>query len=493
MATGDIGLIGLAVMNLILNMNDKGFTVVAYNRTTSKVDAFLANEAKGTKIQGAHSISELISKLKKPRKIILLVKAGSAVDDFIAQLIEGGLEKGDIVIDGGNSHFPDSIRRTQELEAKGFLFVGSGVSGGEEGARYGPSLMPGGSTAAWPAIKPIFQKTAAQAYGEPCCDWVGETGSGHYVKMVHNAFRALGIEYGDMQLIAEAYDILKRGLGLSEDEIADIFLKWNKGVLDSFLIDITANILKFKDDDGEPVVTKILDKAGQKGTGKWTAIAALDAGTAVTLIGEAVFARCLSAIKDERVRASKAIDGPKKEVFRGDKQLFIDDLEQALYASKIISYTQGFMLMRETAKEVGWNLNYAGIASMWRGGCIIKSVFLSDITAAYVKNPKLESLLFDDFFNKAIRTAQPGWRRVIAQAVLWGIPTPAFSTALAFFDGYRSEIVPANLLQAQRDYFGAHTFRVLPGKENSKFKTGEDIHVNWTGRGGNVSASTYNT
>ncbi|KAG5639368.1 6-phosphogluconate dehydrogenase, decarboxylating [Sphagnurus paluster] len=510
MATGDIGLIGLAVMgqNLILNMNDKGFTVVAYNRTTSKVDGFLANEAKGTKIQGAHSIEELVSKLKRPRKIILLVKAGSAVDDFIAQLVPF-LEKGDIIIDGGNSHYPDSIRRTEELESKGLLFVGSGVSGGEEGARHGPSLMPGGSPAAWPAIKEIFQKTSAQVRGEPCCDWVGETGSGHYVKMVHN-----GIEYGDMQLIAEAYDILKRGLGLSDDEIADIFVKWNKGVLDSFLIEITANILKFKDDDGEAVVTKILDKAGQKGTGKWTAIAALDAGTAVTLIGEAVFARCLSAIKEERVRASKAISGPQKEPFRGDKQLFIDDLEQALYASKIISYTQGFMLMRETAKEViysffidltnlikyvqvGWNLNYAGIASMWRGGCIIKSVFLSDITSAYQKNPKLESLLFDDFFNKgtwpSVHKAQPGWRRVIAQAVLWGIPTPAFSTALAFFDGYRSEIVPANLLQAQRDYFGAHTFRVLPGKENERFKAGEDIHVNWTGRGGNVSASTYNT
>jgi 6-phosphogluconate dehydrogenase len=485
--TGDIGLIGLAVMgqNLILNMNDKGFNVVAYNRTTSKIDAFLANEAKGTKVQGAYSVEELCAKLKTPRKIILLVKAGPAVDDFIKQL-EPYLEKGDIIIDGGNSHYPDSIRRTTELEAKGFLFVGSGVSGGEEGARHGPSLMPGGSPAAWPAIKEIFQKTAAQAYGEPCCDWVGETGSGHFVKMVHN-----GIEYGDMQLIAEAYDILKRGLGLSEDEIADIFVTWNKGVLDSFLIDITANILKFKDDDGEPIVTKILDKAGQKGTGKWTAIAALDAGTAVTLIGEAVFARCLSAIKDERVRASKAIAGPKKEKFTGDKKLFIDDLEQALYASKIISYTQGFMLMRETASTIGWNLNYAGIASMWRGGCIIKSVFLSDITAAYVKKSDLESLLFDDFFNKAVHKAQPGWRRVIAQSVLWGIPTPAFSTALAFFDGYRSAVVPANLLQAQRDYFGAHNFRVLPGKENAKLKLGEDIHVNWTGRGGNVSASSY--
>ncbi|KAG6845952.1 hypothetical protein H0H87_011000 [Tephrocybe sp. NHM501043] len=471
MATGDIGLIGLAVMgqNLILNMNDKGFNVVAYNRTTSKVDHFLANEAKGTNIQGAHSIEELVSKLKTPRKIVLLVKAGSAVDDFIAQL-EPHLEKGDIIIDGGNSHYPDSIRRTKELEAKGLLFVGSGVSGGEEGARYGPSLMPGGSTAAWPAIQEIFQKTAAQVNGEPCCDWVGETGSGHYVKMVHN-----GIEYGDMQLIAEAYDILKRGLGLPEDEIADIFLKWNTGVLDSFLIEITANILKFKDDDGEPVVSKILDKAGQKGTGKWTAIAALDAGTAVTLIGEAVFARCLSAIKEERVRASKIISGPQIAAFKGDKKQFIDDLEQALYASKIISYTQGFMLMRETAKELDWNLNYAGIAKMWRGGCIIKSVFLGDITSAYQKNPKLESLLFDDFFNKAVHNAQDGWRKVVAQAVLWGIPTPAFSTALAFFDGYRSEIVPANLLQAQRDYFGAHTFRVLPGKENAKFKTGEDI------------------
>ncbi|KAI0706075.1 6-phosphogluconate dehydrogenase [Cytidiella melzeri] len=485
--TGDIGLIGLAVMgqNLILNMNDKGFTVVAYNRTTSKVDHFLANEAKGTKVQGAHSVEELVAKLKKPRKIVLLVKAGSAVDAFIEQLVPH-LEAGDIIIDGGNSHFPDSIRRTKELEAKGLLFVGSGVSGGEEGARYGPSLMPGGSPAAWPAIKEIFQKTAAQVNGEPCCDWVGETGAGHYVKMVHN-----GIEYGDMQLIAEAYDLLKHGLGLPEYEIADIFMKWNKGVLDSFLIEITANILKFRDEDGEPMVTKILDKAGQKGTGKWTAVAALDAGMPVTLIGEAVFARCLSAIKEERTRASKVIAGPQKEPFKGDKQQFIDDLEQALYASKIISYTQGFMLMRETAKELSWNLNYAGIAQMWRGGCIIKSVFLGDITHAYQTTPNLESLLFDDFFNKAIHKAQPGWRRVVAQAVIWGNAVPAFSTALSFFDGYRSEIVPANILQAQRDYFGAHTFRVLPGKENAKLKAGEDIHINWTGRGGNVSASTY--
>ncbi|KAH7104180.1 decarboxylating 6-phosphogluconate dehydrogenase [Auriculariales sp. MPI-PUGE-AT-0066] len=488
-AVADIGLIGLAVMgqNLVLNMNDKGYTVAVYNRTEAKIPLFLNNEAKGTNVIGATSIQDLAAKLKKPRKVIMLVQAGKAVDALIKQCVENGFEPGDILIDGGNSHYPDSIRRSEELEAKGFLFVGSGVSGGEEGARHGPSLMPGGSAAAWPAIKEIFQKTAAQAYGDPCCDWVGETGSGHYVKMVHN-----GIEYGDMQLIAEGYDILKRGLGLHEDEIATIFDKWNRGVLDSFLIDITTNILRFKDDDGEPLVTKILDSAGQKGTGKWTAIAALDAGTPVTLIGEAVFARCLSSIKDERVRASKVISGPLKEPFRGDKQQFIDDLEQALYASKIISYAQGFMLMRETAKELKWHLNYAGIARMWRGGCIIKSVFLKDITSAYEKTPNLESLLFDDFFNKALHKAQPGWRRVVAQSALWGIPTPAFSTALAFFDGYRSEVVSANLLQAQRDYFGAHTFRVVPGKENARLPLGQDIHINWTGRGGNVSASTYN-
>ncbi|KAI5454939.1 phosphogluconate dehydrogenase (decarboxylating) gnd1 [Naganishia albida] len=485
----NIGLIGLAVMgqNLILNMADKGFKVCAYNRTTSKVDDFLANEAKGNaNVIGAHSIEELCKKLERPRKIILLVKAGAAVDSFIAQL-EPFLEKGDIIIDGGNSHYPDSIRRTKELEAKGLLFVGSGVSGGEEGARHGPSLMPGGSPAAWPAIKEIFQKTAAQAMGEPCCDWVGEDGSGHYVKMVHN-----GIEYGDMQLIAEAYDILKRGLNLDEDEIADIFDKWNKGVLDSFLIEITRDILRKKDDDGQAIVTKILDKAGQKGTGKWTAINALDLGCPVTLIGEAVFARCLSAIKDERVRASKALSGPERETFSGNKQQFIDDLEQALYASKIISYAQGFILFREAAKEYGWNLNNGGIAQMWRGGCIIKSVFLADITKAFQKDPKLESLLFDDFFKNAIENAQPGWRRVVAQSTLWGIPIPAFTTALSFFDGYRTEQLPASLIQAQRDYFGAHTFRVIPGKETEKLPLNQDVHVNWTGRGGNVSASTYN-
>ncbi|SCZ95953.1 BZ3500_MvSof-1268-A1-R1_Chr8-1g09906 [Microbotryum saponariae] len=499
-AVADIGLIGLAVMgqNLILNMADKGFTVCAYNRTTSKVDHFLENEAKGKSIVGAHSIEELCSKLKTPRKIILLVKAGDAVDNFIEQL-EPHLEKGDIIIDGGNSHFPDSVRRVAALEKKGLLFVGSGVSGGEEGARYGPSIMPGGSPAAWPHIKEIFQKTAAQVDGQPCCDWVGESGSGHYVKMVHN-----GIEYGDMQLITEAYDILKRGFGMSEGEIADVFENWNKGVLDSYLIEITTDILRYNDDDGVPLVTKILDSASQKGTGKWTAVNALDLGMPVTLIGEAVFARCLSSIKQERVRASKVLGGPQIEAFTGDKKQFIDDLEQALYASKMISYAQGFMLMREAAAEYKWNLNYAGIALMWRGGCIIRSVFLGDITAAYTKNPDLENLLFDQFFNKAILKAQSGWRRIIAQTALWGIPAPAFATALSFFDGYRTERLPASLLQAQRGeyqdligghvdrhYFGAHTFKILPEFVSEKYAEGADVHINWTGRGGNVSASTY--
>jgi len=484
---GDIGLIGLAVMgcNLIMNMNDKGFTVVAYNRTVSKVDEFLENQAKGSNVIGAHSVAELCENLKTPRRIILLVKAGDAVDAFIQQL-EPHLEKGDIIIDGGNSHFPDTNRRCKELEAKGLLFVGSGVSGGEEGARYGPSLMPGGSEAAWPHIKEIFQKAAAQSEGEPCCDWVGQGGSGHYVKMVHN-----GIEYGDMQLICEAYDILKRGLGLSEGEIGDIFATWNKGVLDSFLMEITRDILKFNDTDGTPLVTKILDKAGQKGTGKWTAINALDLGMPVTLIGEAVFARCLSGIKEERVKASKVLGGPQIEAFKGDKKQFIDDLEQAMYASKLISYAQGFMLMREAAKEYGWTLNYPSIALMWRGGCIIRSVFLGEITKAFRAEPDLQNLLFNDFFNQAIHKSQPGWRRIIAQTSLWGIPTPAFSTALAFFDGYRTANLPACLLQAQRDYFGAHTFRILAEHASETYPEGQDIHVNWTGRGGTISSTTY--
>ena len=458
--------------------------MAAFNRTTSKVDNFLENEAKGTNVVGAHSMEEFVKLLKRPRKIIILVKAGPAVDAFIDSLLPL-LDKGDIIIDGGNSHYPDSIRRTKELEEKGFLFVGTGVSGGEEGARHGPSLMPGGSNAAWPAIKEIFQKTAAQSDGEPCCDWVGEGGAGHYVKMVHN-----GIEYGDMQLIAEAYWILKLGLGLNEDEISQIFDEWNKGVLDSFLIEITRDVLAYKDDDGKPVINKILDSAGQKGTGKWTAIDALDLGQPVTLIGEAVFARCLSALKEERGHAAKVLSGPTPK-FEGDKKQFIADLEQALYASKIVSYAQGFMLMREAAKENNWHLNNPSIALMWRGGCIIRSVFLKDITNAFRQNPTLENLLFDKFFSEAIQKAQDGWRRIVAQAVLWGVPTPAFSSALAFYDGYRSADLPANMLQAQRDYFGAHTFRVKPGQESAKLPAGQDLHINWTGRGGNVAASTY--
>ncbi|KAL5339406.1 6-phosphogluconate dehydrogenase [Aspergillus crustosus] len=484
--SADFGLIGLAVMgqNLILNAADHGFTVCAYNRTTSKVDRFLENEAKGKPIVGAHSIEEFVSKLKRPRRIVLLVMAGKPVDQFIESLLPH-LEEGDIVVDGGNSHYPDSNRRTKYLKEKGIRFVGSGVSGGEEGARYGPSLMPGGNEEAWPFIKDIFQSIAAKSDGEPCCDWVGDEGAGHYVKMVHN-----GIEYGDMQLITEAYDILKRGLGLSTKEIADVFAKWNTGVLDSFLIEITRDILYYNDDDGTPMVEKILDKAGQKGTGKWTAINALDLGMPVTLIGESVFARCLSAIKDERTRASTLLQGPTPE-FTGDKQQFIDDLEQALYASKIISYAQGFMLIQNAAKEYGWKLNKPAIALMWRGGCIIRSVFLKDITNAYREDPDLENLLFNKFFNEAIHTAQKGWRNVVANGALWGIPTPCFSTALSFYDGYRTKDLPANLLQAQRDYFGAHTFRIKPEYASEKHPEGQDIHVNWTGRGGNVSASTY--
>ncbi|CCE73247.1 Piso0_000277 [Millerozyma farinosa CBS 7064] len=487
---GDIGLIGLAVMgqNLILNAADKGFTVVAYNRTVSKVDHFMDNEAKGKSIIGARSIEDLIANLKRPRRIVLLVKAGKPVDDFINQLLPH-LDQGDIVIDGGNSHFPDSNRRYEELKQKGILFVGSGVSGGEEGARHGPSLMPGGHPDAWPHIKEIFQSIAAKSNGEPCCDWVGEAGAGHYVKMVHN-----GIEYGDMQLICEAYDLMKRVGKFSNKEIGDILSQWNKGVLDSFLIEITRDILYFNDPtDGKPLLEKILDSAGQKGTGKWTAINALDLGMPVTLIGEAVFSRCLSALKSERVRASSLLAGPATDGNESpikDKKAFIDNLEQALYASKIISYAQGFMLIREAAKEFGWKLNNPAIALMWRGGCIIRSVFLAEITSAYRENPDLENLLFHPFFNQAIKKAQKGWRETVALAFTSGVPVPAFSTALSFYDGYRSARLPANLLQAQRDYFGAHTFKVLPGEENDYLK-GDWIHVNWTGRGGNVSASSY--
>uniref|UniRef100_A0A8C3ULM0 6-phosphogluconate dehydrogenase, decarboxylating n=1 Tax=Catharus ustulatus TaxID=91951 RepID=A0A8C3ULM0_CATUS len=481
-ARADIALIGLAVMgqNLVLNMNDHGFVVCVYNRTVSKVDDFLANEAKGTKVIGAHSLQEMVSTLKKPRRIILLVKAGSAVDDFINKLAPL-LETGDIIIDGGNSEYRDTTRRCKELQAKGILFVGSGVSGGEEGARYGPSLMPGGAKEAWPHIKTIFQSIAAKVgSGEPCCDWVGEEGAGHFVKMVHN-----GIEYGDMQLICEAYHLMKDVVGMEHDEMAKVFQEWNKTELDSFLIEITANILKFKDSDGKYLLPKIRDSAGQKGTGKWTAISALEYGVPVTLIGEAVFARCLSSLKDERVQASKVLAGPKATQFSGNKAAFLEDIRKALYASKIISYAQGFMLLRQAAKEFGWTLNYGGIALMWRGGCIIRSVFLGKIKDAFDQNPELQNLLLDDFFKRAVENCQDSWRRVISTGVQIGIPMPCFTTALSFYDGYRHETLPANLIQAQRDYFGAHTYELLS-------KPGTFIHTNWTGHGGNVSSSAYN-
>uniref|UniRef100_T1JHS4 6-phosphogluconate dehydrogenase, decarboxylating n=1 Tax=Strigamia maritima TaxID=126957 RepID=T1JHS4_STRMM len=476
----DIAMIGLAVMgqNLVLNMNDHGFVVCAYNRTTSKVDEFLAKEAKGTLVVGAHTLEEMISKLKKPRRVMMLVKAGTAVDDFIEKLLPL-LENGDIIIDGGNSEYQDTQRRCQSLKAKGIWFVGSGVSGGEDGARYGPSLMPGGQREAWPHIKPIFQGIAAKVDNEPCCDWVGEDGSGHFVKMVHN-----GIEYGDMQLICEAYHLLKDALDLSHDEMSHIFGEWNKGELDSFLIEITRDILKYKDDDGKPLVEKILDSAGQKGTGKWTAIASLEYGMPVTLIGESVFARCLSSLKADRVNASKQLKGPTETKYKGDKKQFAEHIRKALYASKIVSYAQGYMLLREAAKQFKWDLNYGGIALMWRGGCIIRSAFLGNIKSAFDKNKSLSNLLLDDFFRKAIDDCQESWRLVIMEAVKLGIPTPCFATALAFYDGFRLANLPANLIQAQRDYFGAHTYERIdaPGKV---------VHTNWTGHGGDVSASTY--
>ncbi|KAG9510568.1 6-phosphogluconate dehydrogenase, decarboxylating, partial [Fragariocoptes setiger] len=479
--SADIALIGLAVMgqNLILNMNDQGFVVCAYNRTTKKVDDFLDNEAKGTKIIGAHSLQEMVNSLKKPRRVMLLVKAGSAVDDFIDQLVPL-LEKGDIIIDGGNSEYQDSQRRTKTLADKGLLFIGTGVSGGEEGARYGPSLMPGGNPAAWPHVKDIFQKIAAKVNGEPCCDWIGNDGSGHFVKMVHN-----GIEYGDMQLICEAYHLLRHGLNLSHSELGDIFEAWNKTELDSFLIEITRDIMRYNDADGQALVTKIVDSAGQKGTGKWTAVAALEYGMPVTLIGESVFSRFLSALKSERVAASKVLKGPTKSTVGIDKAEFVEHVRKALYASKIVSYAQGFMLLREAAKHFNWNLNYASIALMWRGGCIIRSQFLGKITSAFTNKPSLTNLLVDDFFKAEVQKCQNSWRTTIIEAVKIGVPMPAFSTALAFYDGYRSEQLPANLIQAQRDYFGAHTYERLD-------KPGEFVHTNWTGRGGNVSASSYN-
>lgn len=478
----DIGLIGLAVMgqNLVLNMNDHGYRVAVFNRTVSKVYDFVQNEAAGTQVVGAHSVEELVTALKRPRRIMLMVKAGDTVDQMIESLLPH-LDKGDIIIDGGNSHYPDTNRRTRDLAEKGILFIGTGVSGGEEGARFGPSIMPGGNPAAWPHVKEIFQSIAAKVEnGSPCCDWVGENGAGHYVKMVHN-----GIEYGDMQLICEAYNLLSAGLGLSAEELHDVFAEWNKSELDSYLIEITSEIFTKKDEDGAPMVDKILDAAGQKGTGKWTGVNSLELGVPVTLIGEAVYARCLSAMKDERVAASKILTGPKLSAAQ-DRQQFIEDVRRALYCSKVVSYAQGYMLMREAAKEQGWDLNYGGIALMWRGGCIIRSRFLGKIKDAFDKNPQLTNLLLDDFFSRTLNEYQASWRRAIIRAIEYGVPTPAFSTALSFFDGYRAERLPANLLQAQRDFFGAHTY------ERVDRPRGEFFHTNWTGRGGRVSSGTYN-
>ena len=478
----DIGLVGLAVMgeNLVLNMESKGFSVAVYNRTTSKVDDFLAGRGAGKKILGAHSSAELASLLASPRKVMIMVKAGQAVDDTIAQLLPY-LDKGDIIIDGGNSNYEDTRRRAAELEAKGFLFVGSGVSGGEEGALNGPSLMPGGSAAAWKHIRPIFQAIAAKVEdGSPCCDWVGSDGAGHFVKMVHN-----GIEYGDMQLICEVYQIMRDRLGMSEDEMSAVFAQWNSGDLDSYLVEITRDILAYKDQDGSPLVTKILDTAGQKGTGKWAGIAALNFGVPLTLIGESVFARCLSAAKAERVIASKILAGPKASAFTGDKKAFLKDLGAALYAAKVVSYAQGFLLMAEAAKEYGWSLDFGSIALMWRGGCIIRSVFLGKIKEAFDKDKTLANLMLAPFFAEKLAAGQASWRRVVSECAASGIPAPALYSSLSYYDGMRTERLPANLLQAQRDYFGAHTY------ERVDQPRGKFFHTNWTGHGGTTSASTY--
>ena len=468
-AKADIGLIGLAVMgqNLVLNMNDHGYTVAVFNRTVSKVDDFLSGEARGTKVLGAHSMDELVRMLKRPRRVMLMVKAGWPVDEFIRQLLDH-LEPGDIIIDGGNSNYEDTRRRVSQVESKGLLYIGTGVSGGEEGARRGPSIMPGGSAEAWPQVRPLFQAVSAKVDGgEPCCDWVGDDGAGHFVKMVHN-----GIEYGDMQLICEAYHLMKAGLGMPADEISRVFARWNRGRLDSYLIRITRDILAVKDDDGDPLVEKVLDTAGQKGTGRWTVISALNMGVPLTLIGEAVLARALSAIKEDRVEASQLLTGPSPDGSAAQAGL-VDDLEQALYASKIVSYAQGYQLMRAAAAEYGWNLDFGNIALMWRGGCIIRSVFLGKIKEAFDRQPDLKNLLLDPYFKEQVEGAQESWRRVVSRAVRWGVPVPATSSALAFYDGYRQAWLPANLLQSQRDYFGAHTY------ERVDRPRGEFFHTRW--------------
>ncbi|NLC32475.1 MAG: decarboxylating NADP(+)-dependent phosphogluconate dehydrogenase [Clostridiales bacterium] len=481
MKKADIGLIGLAVMgeNLVMNMESKGFTVAVFNRTTQKVTDFVQGRAKGKNIIGTYSLEELVDSLEKPRKIMLMVKAGDPVDKFIELLIPL-LEDGDIILDGGNSHFPDTARRLEYVESKGLRYIGTGVSGGEEGALNGPSIMPGGSPSAWPLVRPILQAISAQVDGQPCCDWVGEGGAGHFVKMVHN-----GIEYGDMQLIAEAYLLLRDVVKLSADEMADVFAQWNKGELDSYLIEISSEILATKDEDGSPLIEKILDTAGQKGTGKWTATTALDEGVPLTMIAEAVFARYLSSDKIGRIKASQLL-GKSEPLLGTDKTVFIESIKNALYASKIISYTQGYLLMSTAAKTYGWNLNFGGIAMMWRGGCIIRSAFLGKIKEAFDANPQLENLLFASYFNQAIRTAQAGWRDVCALALQQGVPLPAMTSALSYYDGLRTQSSGASLVQAQRDYFGAHTY------ERVDRPRGEFFHTNWTGEGGTTAAGVYN-
>ena len=481
-AVSDIGLVGLAVMgeNLALNMESKGFHVSVYNRTVEKVDHFMEGRGKCLNFYGAHSLEDFIASLKSPRKVFLMVKAGKPVDDFIEKLIPL-LDKGDIIIDGGNTHFPDTARRTEYVESKGLLYIGTGVSGGEEGALKGPSMMPGGSPAAWPFVKPIFQGISAKvADGTPCCDWVGQGGAGHFVKMVHN-----GIEYGDIQLICECYQIMKDILGMTNEEMHETFAEWNKGDLDSYLIEITRDILAKKDEDGRYVLDYILDTAGQKGTGKWTAISALDLGEPLTLISESVYARCLSALKEERVEASKILEGPEPVRFTGDRKAFLEDLRRALFASKVVSYAQGYSLMRAAAKEYGWDLNYGGIALLWRGGCIIRSVFLGKIKEAFDKNPALANILLDPYFKEKLSDAQKGWRNVVSQAIVNGVPAPCMTAALEYYDGYRTERLPANMLQAQRDYFGAHTY------ERTDRPRGEFFHTNWTGHGGDTVSGTY--
>ncbi len=480
MPHADLGLIGLAVMgqNLVLNMNDHGYTVAVYNRTTTTMVTFLEGPAAGTKVEGYATLEQFVASLERPRRVMLMVQAGRAVDAVIGQLLPL-LDAGDIVIDGGNSNFEDTRRRARELADQGFLFLGTGVSGGEEGARTGPSIMPGGPREAWNAVRPILQDISAHVNGTPCCDWMGEDGAGHYVKMVHN-----GIEYGDMQLIAEAYQLMRDGLGLSANEMHQVFADWNQGKLDSYLIEITRDILSRYDDEGKLVLDLVVDAAGQKGTGRWTAQGALDKGIPLTLISEAVFARSLSALKEERVAASELLAGPETS-FAGDRARFLDDLRDALYAAKIVSYAQGYMLLRAAKEEYDWSLDLGKTATIWRGGCIIRSRFLNDIATAYRDQPDLTNLLLAPFFRQEVANAQAGWRRVVAEAVRLGIPTPTMSAALSFFDGYRRASLPANLIQAQRDYFGAHTYERLdrPG--------GERFHTNWTGRGGEVASGSY--